>query len=1123
MPWQELERRLSGRPAPPSTAATGGGRRAEEPTGDGGDSVAWSRHREPYVAPSLIRPSHPVPYAELHAHSSFSHLDGASLPEEMVEQAVACGLSGLALTDHNGLYGVPRFAEAAQTHDLATIYGAELSLDLPVPSTAAERSIGARAGTGDPPGRHLLVLARDPAGYAGLCRAISIAQRRGGAKGRPVYDLDELTDLADGRWLVLTGCRKGPVRAALEAGPPGSFGLDPARQALAEMIDRFGRDNVVVELGFARDPLADERYDALAQLAAEQRLAVVATTGAHYHGPSRRPLATALAAVRARRSLEEMDGWLPSWADQQLRAGAELAERFARWPGVVATAARLGAELAFPIQLIAPQLPPFPVPPGHTEMSYLRLLAERGAVKRYGPREAANARAYHQIEHELTVIEELKFPGYFLVVWDLVRFARERGILCQGRGSAACSAVCYALEITAVDAVAYELLFERFLAPERGEPPDIDVDIESGRREEVIQYVYHRHGRDHAAQVANVITYRPRSALRDVAKALGYSTGQQDAWSKQIEHGFDTTAMEGVPPTVMQLADELRHTPRHLGIHSGGMVICDRPIIEVCPVEWGRMPDRTVLQWDKDDCAAIGLVKFDLLGLGMLSALRYSFELIADWHGVTYDLDSIPKEAACVYDMICAADTVGVFQIESRAQMATLPRLRPRCFYDLAVEVALIRPGPIQGDSVHPYIRRRHGREPISYPHPILEDSLKRTLGIPLFQEQLMQVAVAAANFTPAEADQLRRAMGAKRSTARIEALRQRLYAGMADNGITGATADEIVDKIKAFAAYGFAESHAISFALLVYASSWLKLHYPAAFCAALINAQPMGFYSPQSLVADARRHGVETRQPDVNISGAAATLEAGAGPSQCACLDAPQPAVRLGLSSVRTIGDDLAEQIVACRVAGGRFASMADLSHRVGLSGDQVEALATGGAFDGFGVARRDALWTAGAAAAVRPGQFDLTTVDELSTPDLPAMTEPEQMIADLWATGVTPQTYPTAPVRDRLDSLGVVTARGLRSLADRTRVTVGGVVTHRQRPATARGVTFINLEDETGMVNVMCTMQIWAKYRTVARSSAALLVRGMLQHSDNVVNVVAERIEPLSLGIRHTARNFR
>jgi error-prone DNA polymerase len=1126
MPWRELERRLSGRPA--QGGSTEPGPTAAEIQGDGGDSVAWSRRRPAYVAPELIRPTNPVPYAELHAHSAFSHLDGASLPEEMVEQAVACGLTALALTDHNGMYGVPRFAEAAKTHELPTIYGAELSLDIPVATTSAERAISARAGMGDPPGRHLLVIARDPAGYARLCRAISVAQRRAGVKGRPVYRLDELTELAAGRWLVLTGCRKGPVRAALEAGGDGTFGLDPARDALSDLVARFGHDNVAVELGYARDPLADERYDALTRLAAEQRLPVVATTGAHYHGPARQPLATAMAAVRARRSLDEMDGWLPAWADAQLRSGADMAQRFAHWPGAVETAAALGAELAFPIELIAPELPPFPVPPGHTEMTYLRELAFAGAAQRYGPRNRSNANAHAQIEHELAIIEDLGFPGYFLVVWDLVRFARESGILCQGRGSAACSAVCYALGITAVDAVRYELLFERFLAPERGEPPDIDIDIESDRREEVIQYVYDKHGRDHAAQVANVITYRPRSALRDMAKALGYSTGQQDAWSKQIEHGYDMTALEGIPEPVLELTAELRNTPRHLGIHSGGMVICDRPIIEVCPVEWGRMPGRTVLQWDKDDCAAVGLVKFDLLGLGMLSALRYSFELIESWHGTAYDLDSIPKESECVYDMVCEADTVGVFQIESRAQMATLPRLRPRNFYDLAIEVALIRPGPIQGDSVHPYIRRRHGREPITYPHPILEDCLKRTLGIPLFQEQLMQVAVAAASFTPAEADQLRRAMGSKRSTDKIEALRQRLYDGMAGNGITGAAADEIVDKIKAFAAYGFAESHAISFALLVYASCWLKRHYPAAFCAALINAQPMGFYSPQSLVADARRHGVETRGPDINISAAGATLEAGDGRSQCdrdECREhSPvQPAVRLGLSSVRGVGDELADAIVADREQRGPFTSMADLAHRIGLSTDQVEAFATGGAFDGFGVARRNALWAAGAAAAVRPGQLDLATLDELATPQLPEMTEPEQMIADLWATGVTPERYPTALVRDRLDGQGIVTAKQLRETPDRTRVTVGGVVTHRQRPATARGIIFVNLEDETGMVNVICSREVWARCRRTARDSAALVVRGMLQHTDNVVNVMAEKIAPLDLGVRPSARNFR
>ena len=1125
IPWRELERRLSGRPAPAPS-------RGAHPEGDGGDSPAWSRKRPSYEPTRLPRPSSSTSYAELHAHSSFSFLDGASSPEELAEEAVRLGLESLTLTDHDGVYGIVRFAEAAEALGLPTAFGAELSLDVPIPATQAERMVAARVGTPDPPGSHLLALARDPDGYAGLCRVISKAQLRGGAKGRPVYDIDEITDAAAGRWLVLTGCRKGSVRQALEQ-QRGTFALDPARRALAELIDRFGRDNVAVELTHELDPLADERYDALAQLADEARLPIVATTAAHYHGPPRRALATAMAAVRARSSLDEIDGWLPAWSGQHLRSGEEMALRFARWPGAVDAAAQLGKEITFPLKLIAPDLPPFPVPEGHTEMTYLRQLTYEGAAERFHGKQHRE-RAYRQLEHELAVIEELHFPGYFLVVWDIARFCREKGILCQGRGSAANSAVCYALKITAVDAVYYELMFERFLAPERGEPPDIDIDIESDRREEAIQYVYNLHGREHAAQVANVITYRPRSAVRDIAKALGYSAGQQDAWSKEIERGYywstdrdkDGRATEddltAVPRRVVELAEELQNAPRHLGIHSGGMVMCDRPVIEVCPVEWGRMPGRTVLQWDKDDCAEAGLVKFDLLGLGMLSALTYTFDLVESWHGVRYDLDAIPKEQPCVYDMLCEADTIGVFQVESRAQMGTLPRLRPRNFYDLAIEIALIRPGPIQGDSVHPYIRRRQGKEAITYPHPRLEGPLKRTLGIPLFQEQLMQLAVAVADFSPNEADQLRRAMGSKRSRDKIESMRIRLYDGMAANGMTGAVADQIYEKIQAFAAFGFAESHSISFALLVYASSWLKRHYPAAFTAALLNAQPMGFYSPQSLVHDAKRHGIEVRSPSLALSGAAAALEAGTGRSQCPCLDAPQPAVQLGLASVRSIGTDLAERIVAARSVLP-FESMADLSRRVGLSADQVEALATAGAFDCFGTSRREALWAAGAAATARPGQLDVATVDETPPAGLPRMSLPEQLIADLWATGVTPELYPTALIRDRLDALGIITAAGLRMVDNRTRVTVGGVVTHRQRPATARGVTFLNLEDETGMVNVIVDEVVWGRHRRVAREAGGMLIRGMVERTDSVTNVLAEHIEKLPLGLRTRSRDFR
>ncbi len=800
IPWVELERRLSGRAEPNDR---------DEFAGDGGDSPAWSRKRGPYIPATDAHPFDgdvaPVRYAELHAHSSFSFLDGASSPEEMVEEAVRLGLSALTLTDHDGFYGIVRFAEAADALGLPTVIGAELSVDVPMPTTQAERMVAARVGEPDPTGHHLLVLARDPTGYASLARAISTAQQRGGVKGRPVYDGAELAELADGHWLVLSGCRKGSVRTALASG------LDPARRALADLIDRFGRDNVVVELTYALDPLADERYDALTLLADEAGLPVVATTAAHYHGPPRRPLATAVAAVRARSNLDEMDGWLPAFADQHLRSGAEMAARFARWPGVVEQAAALGDHLAFPLRLIAPQLPPFPVPPGHTEMTFLAQLARDGAVKRYGDRKPEEReRAAAQIEHELAIIDELGFPGYFLVVWDIVQFCHSRGILCQGRGSAANSAVCYALEITAVDAVRYELLFERFLSPDRDGPPDIDVDIESDRREEAIQHVYDRYDRDHAAQVANVITYRPKSAIRDIAKALGFSPGQQDAWSKEIEQSYYWTpdlfipeadspaaAQSDVPRRVVDLAAELQNAPRHMGIHSGGMVICDRPVVEVCPVEWGRMPGRTVLQWDKDDCAAIGLVKFDLLGLGMLSALHYCFEFVEQWFGVHYGLHDVPPEDPLVYEMLRQADTVGVFQIESRAQMATLPRLRPEKFYDLVIEIALIRPGPIQGESVHPYIRRKHKLEEVTYPHPKLKKHLEKTLGVPLFQEQLMQLAIDAAGCSPSEADQVRRAMGSKRSHERMEALRQRLYDGMARNGIVGATADDIYLKIK--------------------------------------------------------------------------------------------------------------------------------------------------------------------------------------------------------------------------------------------------------------------------------------------------------------------------------------
>ena len=1091
IPWSELESKLS-------NGRQNDGRARNAPvTANGGDSPAWSAKRQAYEPPTgLTRREAAVPYAELHCHSNFSFLDGASHPEELAEEAARLGLEALAITDHDGFYGVVRFAEAADAVGLPTVFGAELSLGLTKPQN----------GVPDPEGRHVLVLARDPEGYGRLARAISEAQLRGAEKGNPTTDLAALGALAGGHWQVLTGCRKGTVPAALVADGPAV-----ARRELERLIDVFGRDAISVELWDHGDPMDSVRNDAMAELAVRAGVGLVATNNVHYAAPARRRLATALAAVRARRSLDEIDGWLPPAGTAHLRSGAEQARRFARYPGVVAAAAALGRECAFDLRLVAPRLPDYPVPPGHTEMSWLRALAEQGAKFRYGPRDAERVPgAWRQIDYELDMIEKLGFAGYFLIVWDIVEFCRRSDILCQGRGSAANSAVCYAIGITNADAVKLGLLFERFLSPERDGPPDIDIDIESDRREEAIQYVYGRYGRENAAQVANVITYRPKSAVRDMGKAMGHATGTLDAWSKQIDAWgpLSHTHDHDIPGNVMALAAELQNFPRHLGIHSGGMVICDRPVVEVCPVEWGRMEGRTVLQWDKDDCAAVGLVKFDLLGLGMLSAIHYCIDLIRDHHRVKVDLAAIPQEDE-VYDMLCAADSIGVFQVESRAQMATLPRLRPRTFYDLVVEVALIRPGPIQGGSVHPYIRRRNGREPVTYLHPLLENSLSKTLGIPLFQEQMMQMAIDVAGFTPAEADLLRQAMGSKRSSERMERLRGRFYEGMAARGITGETADAIFEKLAAFANFGFPESHSVSFAYLVYASAWLKLHYPAAFCAALLNAQPMGFYSPQSLVADARRHGVTVLGVDINASAADATLEPVANDDL---------AIRLGIGSVRTIGSALAE-----RIADGRpYVDMEDVVRSNSLTTPQVEALATAGAFAGFGLERRAALWGAGAVAQSREDRLE-GIVTGAEAPPLEGMSALEEARADMWAVGLSPTSYPTEYVRDHLDELGVVSAAGLWEFDDGARCAVGGVVTHRQRPATAGGTTFVNLEDETGLINVVCSKGVWARYRRVARSCPALLVRGRLEKADGVINMIAERIEPLPMPMATKSRDFR
>jgi error-prone DNA polymerase len=1140
LPWREFERRLSW-----GTPAEDGHPRLVP--------AADQAHRD-----ELHRDRDGPAWAELHCHSSYSFLDGASSPEDLVAEAAERGLTALAITDHDGMYGVPQFVQAAAQLkragiQLGTIFGAELSLELP----------GGQGGVPDPVGRHLLVLARDPEGYRRLCQVISTAQLRGGEKGRPVYDMAELAEAHDGHWVILTGCRKGAVPAALApAGPvpAASGGTAAAARELRALADMYGRQNVVVELTIHDQPTDDERNDALYELATSAGVAVIAANNVHYASPRDAKLAQALAAIRARRSLDEMDGWLAASGSAYLRSGAEMVHRLRRYPGVYERTIELAADCAFDFHVIAPKLPDFPVPENCTEATWLRHLVMDRARERYGPPGAERVEgAYAQIASELGVIADLGFPGYFLIVQDIVQFCERKGILCQGRGSAANSAVCYALGITSVDPVQHGLLFERFLSAGRDGPPDIDLDIEHQRREEVIQYVYDRYGRENAAQVANVISYRPRMALRDAGRALGYEPGELDAWAKQAgprQYGPGphppplppSLPDAGVPDPVVALAAQMQRLPRHLGIHSGGMVICDRPVGEVCPVEWARMPGRTVLQWDKDDCAYAGLVKFDLLGLGMLTALRDCFELVAAHHGQRWSLHSIPQEDPRVYDMLCEADTVGVFQVESRAQMATLPRLLPRKFYDLVIEVALIRPGPIQGGSVHPYIRRKHGDEPAELPHELMRPALDKTLGVPLFQEQMMQIAIDCAGFTPTEADRLRQAMSSKRAPERIDELRDRLMDGMAAHDIPSEVAQDIYLKILAFSSYGFPESHAISFAYLVYASAWLKCCYPAAFTAALLRAQPMGFYSPASLISDVRRHGVEVRGVDVNASAVLATLESpefkiyngnlppgqaaevGGGAAESAAAGAVaagvgiagggiagQPAIRLGLSDVRNLGEEKAAAVVA----GQPYRDLEDLARRTRLPAPALEALATAGAFGCFGISRREALWAAGAAATIRSGQLPGTTPG-LAAPPLPAMSAAEETFADLWATG-TYGTHPIEHIRPGLAERGVIVASELRAARPGANVTVAGLVTHRQQPGTARGVVFLSLEDETGMVNIICPPAVWERHRRVALDASALVVLGRVERLDGAVSLLAHRLRRLRVVAAARSRDFR
>ncbi len=1094
-------------------------------------------------------------YAELHCHTNFSFLDGASHAEDLVARAVELSYRALAVTDHNGFYGAVRFSTAARDAGLPAVYGTEIGLSRnwkppavrpkPPPIQPGIRRRGrnkrmhGQKPTNKEPTDHLLLLAGSPAGYRALSRFVTNAQFRG-EKDRPIYlqsDLEDLAKVAD--LAVLSGCRQGVIGEAANRGD-----LAATMSAAIGLREVFG-DRFYLEMWHHGMPEDDPRNDLIWEVAGRLNLGVVATNNVHYHRREDADLSEVLAAVGGRRSLETADGFRPATDERYLKSPAEMHRRFERYPGAIRNALALAEELTFDLRLVAPRLPDFPMP-GHfrSEMEYLRSLTWEGARDVYpGNGEGlVDPMARTRLQHELDIIDRLGFAGYFLVVWDIVAFARSQDIYCQIRGSGADSAVCRCLGLTRVDPIRLGLPFERFLSEERGRPPDIDLDLEADRREEVIQYCYRRYGRERAAMVANVITYRARSVLRDVGKALGFTQAQVDGLSRYVD-SHDPAAIRLDAPLPPGLTAELLYDvcwrldgfPRHLGIHSGGMVIADRPLAQVVPLEWGRMEDRSVLQWDKDDCAAIGIVKFDLLGLGMLNALHLTADLVEEAHGFEIDLATIPQEPA-IYRMLTQSDTVGMFQVESRAQMATLPRMKPVTFYDLAVEVALIRPGPIQGQSVHPYLRRRNGDEPIRFPHPLTIPILEKTMGVPIFQEQLMELARVCAGFDGGQSDRLRQAMTHKRSEEAMGRLAEEVFAGMAAKGVTGAAADEIWEKLQGFAHFGFPESHSVSFAYIVYMSAWLKYHWPTETLAGLLNAQPMGFYSPNSLVQDARRHGVETLSPCINRSFHDCTIEGwsvdpddtvsyygaswrrGRGPIEDPLR--PAMAVRLGLRYVRNLGEKDIDRIEAARQIGGEFTSPEDVAFRTGLSVQALEGLAGSGALESLGIERRAGMWAAGPLSEIDPERLPLSPGTE--APPLPGMTAEEEHRADLWSTGVS-NTHPIQFIRDELVAAGCLTVmEALNLRRNGVMAEVGGVVTHRQHPGTAAGVVFFNLEDETGMLNIVVLPPVWSANREVARKTAAMVIGGRLEYRDGVTNLVAHRFIPLHVATLKS-RDFR
>ena len=1047
-------------------------------------------------------------YVELHTRSAFSFLEGASVPEELIAAGLELEMPALALLDRDGVYGAPRFHLSAMKNGIKAHIGAEISVQLPGSKVCS-----------------IPVLVKTRQGYQNLCRLITLMKLRVPKHAKPGACSVTAAELAAyaGGLVCLTGSFDGPIANALNAGER------EAQKTIEWLIDVFDKENVYAELQRHFDREEETRNQAVIDLARRNHLPLLATNGVCHATPARREISDVFTCIRNHVRLETAGRLLARNSERYLKPGATMQKIFADLPEAIARTGELSSRLKFTLEDLGYEFPKYSVPDGETMTSFLRKRTEEGARWRYTGRHGAPTyeKARAQLERELKLIEKLKLEGYFLIVWDIVEFCRREGILIQGRGSAANSAVCYSLGITAVDPVGMDLLFERFLSEERGEWPDIDLDLPSGdKREKAIQYVYERYGKLGAAMTANVITYRGRSAAREVGKALDFDDDTLSRLARLVhtwewkdpkdssERQFRDAGLDLSHPRIrkfFQLYQLVQDLPRHLGQHSGGMVICQGQLDSIVPLEPAAMPGRVVVQWDKEDCADLGLIKVDLLGLGMMAVLEESIQLIRDSYGEEVDLAHLPQDDKGVYEALQKADTIGLFQVESRAQMSCLPRLRPSKFYDIVVQVAIIRPGPIVGNMVHPYLKRRQGREPVTYAHPALEPILKRTLGVPLFQEQLLRMAMVCAGFTGGEAEELRRAFGFKRSEARMKAIEVKLRQGLVENGITGKTQEEIVLAISSFALYGFPESHAASFALLAYASAYLKCNYLAAFTTAMLNNQPMGFYQPFTLVKDAQRHGLKVLPIDITRSDWLCTIEETA--------ETPH-ALRLGLKYVKGLSQQSGQAIVSER-ATRPFTGIDDLCNRVEeLRKDELRKLAAIGALNFIqgAVNRRDALWQVERVTRAAGKLYEDLVETDGDSPLLP-MTRPERMDADFRGTGLTIGRHPVAYHRAELNKLNALRAIDIRKLRNGTFVRVGGWVIVRQRPGTAKGFMFLTLEDETGVSNIIVTPQLFDRYRIELVDHPFLLIEGALQNQDNVISVKASHVQPLSFKVAATA----